>query len=155
MGKIILGGIIVILSTFLSGCSSNNESQDKEIQMLEKRLSVFQNDLREKNKELMIEKDKQGAIRSFFKDNDKVNNLESEIEVLRTNILSSQAQLEDLYLGKKSHGAAYYLLWGVGVIIAIIFLLLLVYAGAYIGMGVVILAGIMLIGWIASQISWL
>jgi flagellar motor component MotA len=88
---IIVGAIIFVVI----GSPSAEEIKSR-LNLSEIELVKMKTDLTEKQKQLSIEKKKQGWLKSAFKDSDKVNYLEGQVDLLQNNIAKLEKERFEL-----------------------------------------------------------
>ena len=97
---------LIIVGAFIFGIfgSPSAEEIKSRLNLSEIELVKMKTELTEKQKQLSIEKKKQGWLKSTFKDSDKVNYLEGQVELLQNEIAKLEKELFELKEELRKHG---------------------------------------------------
>jgi energy-coupling factor transporter transmembrane protein EcfT len=98
--------VLIIVGAFIFGIFGRPSAEEikNRLNVSEIELVKMKTDLTKKQEQLSIEKKKQGWFKSTFKDSEKVNYLESQVELLQNEIVKLEEELFELKEELRKHG---------------------------------------------------
>ena len=124
--------LLIICVVATTGCS--DAKPQRQIASLQTSLQDKKALLREKESELAAAKEKQGLLRTIFRDTPEVNALQADVAELKKGIKSTQRELREIQSGTFA-GWKTPLIWGFVVSLVAVIILVVVSEGVLFGDG--------------------